>query len=138
MLEANPEKRYTIDQCLRHPWMMGNMPGVNDSTDGLVGAVAGLDVGRRGVTRERTLLSSINEVEVTKVPGGKNHDQIKVFSKNARSHVPKELRPADNRDAHEFLEFGGKGDPDLFGNEASNYPKKDITAAKKGKGKQGR
>ena len=137
MLVVDPEKRFTIDQCLTHPWMTAGIPGVNDSTDGLVGGLAGLEMNRRGVVRERTLLSSINTIEVTKIPGGQNHDQVKVFTKNAKTHKGgKETRPADNRNPQEFTEFGGKGDPTLFGNEASNYSKKDVAAAKKGKGKR--
>jgi len=136
MLVVDPEKRFTIDQCLSHPWMTAGVPGVNDSTDGLVGGLAGLEVNRRGIVRERTLLSSINKVEVTKVAGGQNHDQVKVFTKNAKPQKGKEARPADHRNPQEFAELGGKGDPTLFGNEASNYSKKDVAATKKNKGKK--
>jgi len=138
MLEANPERRYTINQCLSHPWMLAGVPGVNDSTDGLVGGIAGLDVHRRGMTRERTLLSSINTVEVTKIPGGKHQDPIKIFNKNPKSQgtPAREARPADNRHPDEFAGLGGKGDVDLFGNETSHYSKNDVVAAKKGKGKK--
>ena len=136
MLVVDAEKRFTIDQCLSHPWMTAGVPGVNDSTDGLVGGLAGLEVNRRGVARERTLLSSINTIEVTKISGGQNHDQVKVFTKNAKPVKGKETRPADNRNPEEFAEFGGKGDPTLFGNEASNYTKKDVAAMKKAKGKR--
>ncbi len=133
MLVVNPEARFTIDQCLAHPWMTTSAPAVNDSTDGLVGGLAGLDVHRRGAVRERTLLSSINTIEVTKVQAGQH--SVKVFSKNPRS-VPTESRPADNRQAREFVEMGGKGDPTLFGNETSHYSKNDVAATKKGKGKK--
>ncbi|CAI4216532.1 unnamed protein product [Parascedosporium putredinis] len=34
MLVVDPERRFTIDQCLNHPWMTQTMPGVNDSTGG--------------------------------------------------------------------------------------------------------
>jgi len=136
MLVVDAEKRFTIDQCLSHPWMTAGIPGVNDSTDGLVGGLAGLEVNRRGVVRERTLLSSINTVEVTKIAGGQNHDHVKVFTKNAKTNKgSKEARPADHRNPQEFAEFGGKGDATLFGNEASNYTKADVAATKKGKGK---
>ncbi len=73
MLVVDPEKRFTIDQCLTHPWMTANAPSVNDSTNGLVSGVAGLEMTRRGAVRERTLLSSINTVQVTnRVPMGEN------------------------------------------------------------------
>jgi serine/threonine-protein kinase Chk2 len=141
MLIVDPEKRYTIDQCLSHPWMTANMPGINDSTDGLVGSLAGLEVGRRGVTRERTLLSSINTVHITnRVPMGENQPDLKIYSKHPKNTNPgarKEVGPADNRPVGEFVRMGGRGDQELFGNDdASNYSKADISTAKtKGKGK---
>lgn len=70
MLVVDPEKRFTVDQCLAHPWMTASVASVHDSTDGLAGGfVAGLDVHRRGVVRERTLLADINSVRVTEVAG---------------------------------------------------------------------
>src|ERR1700753_2658805 len=116
MLVVPPEKRYTIDECLAHPSLTANMPGVNDSTGGLVGGVAGLEMSRRGVIRERTLLSSINTVQVTnRVPLGDDKKPLKIFSKNPKTKQ-KEAGPADQRDPREFIEMGGKGDPMLFGN----------------------
>ena len=140
MLVVDPEKRFTINQCLSHPWMTAGVPDVNDSTDGLVGGLAGLEVHRRGVHRQRTLLSSINTIEMTKIPGGTNHDAIKVFSKNTRvlHQGAKEPRPGDNRTPDDFAELGGKGDPELFGNETSVYSKNDIAGAKKNNMKNGR
>jgi serine/threonine-protein kinase Chk2 len=152
MLVVDPERRFTIDQCLAHPWMTAETPGVNDSTNGLVSGIAGLEFNRRGVARERTLLSSINDVQVTnRVPIGGDRPDLKIYAKNpktgAGSSTPKkELRPADLRDPREFMELGGKGDQELYGNDtASNYTKEDLAesakAAKakgkgKGKGKQ--
>ena len=149
MLVVDPDRRFTIDQCLAHPWMLADTPAVNDSTNGLVSGVAGLDVNRRGVMRERTLLSSINTVQVTgRVPMGPNRPDLKIYSKNpkasgSQSPAPKkELRPSDQRDPREFMENGGKGDQELYGNDtASRYSKADLVAqqqaaaAKKGKGK---
>ncbi|KAK3337276.1 kinase-like domain-containing protein [Cercophora scortea] len=131
MLIVDPQKRFTIDQCLAHPWMTAHLPNVNDSTNGLVSGVASLEVTRRGVARERTLLSSINTVQVTsRVPMGDNRTDLKVYAKNpgkAAATPKKEARPADQRDPREFLEMGGKGDQVLFGDdEASNYPTADI------------
>lgn len=147
MLVVDPEKRFTVDQCLSHPWMLADTPNVNDSTNGLVSGLAGLEVNRRGVTRERTLLSSINEVLVTnRLPMGPNRPDLKIYSKNPKpsgsvaSPPPKkELRPADKRDPREFMEMGGKGDQQLYGNDTgSKYPDGDLIggqAVGKGKGK---
>lgn len=129
MLVVNPEKRFTIDQCLNHPWMTMTTPGVNDSTDGLVGGMQGLDVQRRGMRRERTFLSSINTVQVTQRPGGgPGKEPIKIFSKHpvkkagGPSHRPKEPGPADHRAPGDFVEMGGKGDQQLFDYDGqSNY-----------------
>ncbi|KAI1374082.1 Pkinase-domain-containing protein [Hypoxylon crocopeplum] len=147
MLVVEPERRYTVDQCLMHPWVTQKTIGVNDSTDGLVAGIGGLEMQRRGAARERTLLSSINSVHVTnKVPLGpdpKRKGPLKVFSKNPtadESAASKEARPADQRGTREFMELGGKGDQELFGNDSmSFYSKPEAAAAKgnkaKGKGK---
>ncbi|EPE03954.1 serine threonine-protein kinase chk2 [Ophiostoma piceae UAMH 11346] len=138
MLAVDPEHRYTIDECIAHPWMNESAPSINDSTDGLVGGVAGLAVGRRGITRERTLLSALNRVEVTNVPGGANYDPVKIFSKTPGAN--KEPRPADNADPGAFMEHGERGDPELYGNERPQSTA-DISKDKaktKGKGKSKR
>ncbi|KAK3372464.1 kinase-like domain-containing protein [Podospora didyma] len=132
MLVVDPERRFTIDQCLAHPWMTKKMIGVNDSTNGLVSGIAGLEVNRRGVARERTLLSSINQVQVAnRVPMGDNKPDLKIYSKNkGKAPVPKETRPADQRDPRNFMAMGGKGDPELFGNDGdSRYSKNEILEA---------
>ncbi|KAL1844269.1 hypothetical protein VTJ49DRAFT_2326 [Mycothermus thermophilus] len=154
MLVVNPDQRYTVDQCLADNWIVNKPPGVNDSTNGLVAGVAGLEMSRRGPFRERTLLSSVNDVHVTeRVPAGAGRPDVKVYSKNpvlpqsqASPNKQREVRPDDNRDPREFIELGGKGDQDLFdGDDGTKYPTKDIAAepAKqkgkvKGKGKGGR
>jgi serine/threonine-protein kinase CHEK2 len=145
MLVVDPEKRFTVDQCLSHPWITQKPVNVNDSTDGLVAGIGGLDVQRRGPVRERTLLSSINSVQLThKVPMGPNQHRgpVKVYQKNPsadRTNVtPMEARPDDPRSAQEFVQMGGKGDQELFGDDRSFYSKSDAAAAKsngKGKGK---
>lgn len=132
MLVVDPEKRFTVDQCLAHPWMTASTPGVNDSTDGLVGGIAGLGMDRRGVMRERTLLASINEVQVSRVAGAHGEDSVKVFSKNPNMNpksapAKKEMRPDELRNPEEFVAAGGKGDQELFGNDgASHYSKADV------------
>ncbi|CAN8099580.1 unnamed protein product [Discula destructiva] len=141
MLVVDPEKRFTVDKCLAHPWMTASAPSVNDSTDGLVGGIAGLGVHRRGVVRERTLLANINIVEVTKVGATHGKAPVEVHKKNP--HTAPETRPFDGRNPEEFMAMGGKGDQELFSHDAtSHYDKDDIpkaagpsTAAKKGKGK---
>ena len=132
MLVVDAERRFTIDQCLSHPWMTSGSPGVHDSTGGLVGGLAGLDVNRRGIARERTLLSSINSVQVRRITGGKGEEAIHVYEKNPKAgKMGKETRPADHRQAGEFMEMGGKGDEALFGTDGdSYYSKNDIVAAK--------
>ena len=141
MLVVDPEKRFTVDQCLNHPWMTQSAPGVNDSTGGLVGGIQGLDVNRRGVARERTLLSSLNYIEVTTAKvGSSDKPPVKIFSKNKVkfSTAKKEPGPSHQRDAGEFMEMGGKGDVELFNNDGNSvYSKADIAAPKK-KGKGGR
>lgn len=137
MLIVDAEKRFTIDQCLAHPWLNATAPSVNDSTGGLVGGIAGLEVNRRAPARERTLLSSLNTVQVTaQVEVGKNKNPVKVFSKNkARvSNAPREAGPASNRAPAEFMELGGRGDQELYPNEdASIYPTSDGKHEKPGK-----
>ncbi|KAJ4413497.1 serine/threonine protein kinase [Neurospora sp. IMI 360204] len=159
MLVVDPEKRFTVDECLSHPWMTEKKPGVNDSTNGLVNGIAGLDVTRRGVVRERTLLSSINTVQIAdKIPLGDNKPELKIYKKNptvaadgpsqhefvgaqAGPSRQKEARPDDNRDPNEFMKMGGKGDEVLFADDPkSNYPTaredaKDIVEAAKTNGK---
>lgn len=135
MLVVDPSRRYTIDQCLSHPWMTQNMPNVNDSTGGLVGGIQGLDVNRRGVPRERTLLSSINSVQVShRIPAGDNRGApVTVYAKNKHKNLVntgrREVGPSDGRDAGEFVEMGGKGDEELYGDDAdSAYTKADIAS----------
>ncbi|KAH8884490.1 Pkinase-domain-containing protein [Thozetella sp. PMI_491] len=136
MLVVDPEKRFTVDQCLSHPWMTANAPNVNDSTNGLVSGLAGLEVNRRGVVRERTLLSSINTVQVTnRVPMGENQPDLKIYSKNPKTNTAptarKEVGPADQRNPQEFAQLGGKGDQELFGYDGgSRYSKNDISNTK--------
>ena len=109
MLVVKPERRYTIDQCLADPWLTQQQPGVNDSTNGLVSGLAGLEVNRRGVTRERTLLS-----EHAKALRAANHYNRPNPPHSINSPYKREMRPDDNRDPGEFMEMGGKGDQVLF------------------------
>ena len=92
MLTVDVDARITIDECLEHPWTTGQTGGaprsVTDSTDGLTGALAGLDFSRRKPVRERTLLSSINEVKIEREVQTQNAEMpaVKVFDKNRGAH----------------------------------------------------
>ncbi|MCJ1389773.1 hypothetical protein MMC18_002630 [Xylographa bjoerkii] len=134
MLVVDPEKRYSIDECLAHPWVTQKIPNPADSTDGLTGAMDQLDFSKRKMARERTLLSSINDVKVSKVVMmDEGRGAVKVWEKNAndkRVHNSqpkngtalktngavngKEEKPSAQRATKEFMEMGGKGDVSLF------------------------
>ncbi|KAK7727697.1 serine/threonine protein kinase [Botryosphaeria dothidea] len=147
MLTVDVDKRISIEDCLEHPWTRNACgPGASiDSTDGLTGAMGSLDFAKRKVQRERTLLSSINDVKVSKVVEfTSDAPPLKIYEKNgnggsqASDNSPskakakgkakngKEDTPSKNRDPEAFMEMGGKGDETLFGNETSKYP--DATA----------
>ncbi|RAL62457.1 hypothetical protein DID88_005023 [Monilinia fructigena] len=153
MLTVDPDMRYTVDECLAHPWMTQKTISLHDSTDGLVGGLAGLDFSRRKIARERTLLSAINEVKVSKIIQiESDKDPVKIYVKNpnAKSNcinqpasqqepvqnvTKNEDAPAAQRDPNEFMEMGGKGDQTLFDNNnnktgESIYPEDVVTKAK--------
>ncbi|MCJ1397106.1 hypothetical protein MMC11_000298 [Xylographa trunciseda] len=142
MLVVDPEKRYSIDECLEHPWITQKIPNPADSTDGLTGAMDQLDFSKRKMARERTLLSSINDVKISKVITiDEGKEAVKVWEKNAnnkRVHnsqpkngaasktngaaTGKEERPSAQRATKEFMEMGGNGDVSLFAyNGESRY-----------------
>ena len=156
MLTVDVDKRYTIDDCLNHPWTTQKPINPADSTDGLVGGIAGLDFSKRKMARERTLLSSINDVKITRVIDTQSRqDPVKVYVKNPNTKgtanrvnnavvthvngVPKSIpgapkqeeTPSAKRDPKEFMGIGGKGDEPLYGNEDSVYPKEKGNLAKK-------
>ncbi|ODA82968.1 hypothetical protein RJ55_01477 [Drechmeria coniospora] len=137
MLVVDPEKRFTIEQCLSHPWLTQNTPGVDDSTGGLVGGIAGLEVQRRAPVRERTLLATLNSVQVTaELPAGENKRPVKVYAKNKQriTNSAKEPAPDSQRAPGAFMAMGGKGDMPLYPDESGSiYPAGD--AAGKGKKK---
>lgn len=98
MVTVDPEKRITIDECLEHPWTTGReiaptqLMNSMDSTDGLVGQLTQLDFSRRKPARERTLLSDINDIRVSRVidasedQEGNSQGPVKVFEKNKGGH----------------------------------------------------
>lgn len=147
MLTVDVEKRITVDECLSHPWITQEYINPADSTDGLTGAMGQLDFSKRKMQRERTLLSSINDVKISRVidPGSDGEAsgaKVKVFEKNpdgkkrvhnrpakqpanANANGKKggkkhEETPAANRAENEFMEMGGKGDQVLFADDESS------------------
>lgn len=150
MLTVDATQRITIDECLEHPWLTQREFTANDSTDGLTGAIAQLDFSKRKMQRERTLLSSINDIKVSRVILGESGEApVKVYEKNvAKSPQQKEPRlkagpvkestPAANREPEEFVNMGGKGDQELFtDDDGSRYvPDQTVQAAKTGKGRK--
>ena len=155
MLTVDVEKRITVDECLEHPWVTQQPISVTDSTDGLTGALAGLDFSKRKPVRERTLLSSINDIKVERViETPTDGAPVKVFDKNAsqrhfvtnsqqpngkqavggaKGHVERTIEPgpANGRDPDEFVEMGGKGDELLFDEDhvnESRYPDQTMQA----------
>ena len=123
MLTVDVNQRISIDECLEHPWMTKDTINVNDSTDGLTGAISKLDFSKRKVQRERTMLSDINDIKVTRViKGAEGQEAVKVYEKNAnqkviKAHMTQEVRPDHGRDPKEFVEMGGKGDETLYSQE---------------------
>ena len=151
MLTVDVEKRYSIDDCLSHPWTTQKTINPNDSTDGLVGGIAGLDFSKRKMARERTLLSTLNDVKITRVIEIEpQKDPVKFYVKNPNSKasqnrvnnsvatnakgVPKSIpgapkqeeTPSHDRDPNEFMGLGGRGDQQLYGNEGSIYSPTEV------------
>lgn len=126
MLTVDVDSRITIDECLEHPWTTAQTINVNDSTDGLTGAISKLDFSKRKVQRERTMLSSINDVKVSRViQGDEGQDPVKIYEKNgietgtkmSKVDMNKQPRPADKLHPDAFIEMGGKGDRTLYSEE---------------------
>ncbi|KAI4103299.1 MAG: hypothetical protein L6R37_003927 [Teloschistes peruensis] len=146
MLTVDIDKRITIDECLEHPWITQRGTNPADSTDGLTGAMDNLDFSKRKIARERTLLSSVNDIKVSKVVEVENSQvPIKVFDKNpagkkthstpkkngANGSGPgkemKEEGPAHNRQTEAFMGLGGKGDQPLFEDDhSSRYQRNEV------------
>lgn len=175
MLTVDADKRITIDECLEHPWtrdldlneLQPHLRTVdpNDSLNGMTTAIGGLkmDFSKRKVKRERTLLSTINDIKISKIVevpksqvpgqrGGSSPVEINVWDKNpqgkkqrvepgkvvkngvvgknkkgGRKGAKKEERPDDHRQEEEFMQVGGKGDMQLFGDDAgSRYAPEEV------------
>ncbi|TGJ84183.1 hypothetical protein E0Z10_g4569 [Xylaria hypoxylon] len=64
MLVVDPGSRFTVDQCIAHPWMIGSPSGVPPTPSRRGSRVEGHEVPRRGIVRERTLLSAMNSIDL--------------------------------------------------------------------------
>ncbi|KAJ6106732.1 hypothetical protein N7512_010249 [Penicillium capsulatum] len=120
MLTVKVEDRITVEECLEHPWMTEKYPSVTDSTDGLTGALGQLDFSRRKVERERTLLSSVNDINFSERVEGSGAP-IKVFHKNEagkrihnRPAKAREPSPTGSGAPTDFVNLGQRGDAVLY------------------------
>lgn len=149
MLTVDVDKRITIDECLEDDWITQRTTDPADSTGDITGGMSLLDFSKRKYQRERTMLSSINNVKITKVIEFPDENSpVKVYEKNPegkRVHnnpakngiaasakkggAKKEDVPAANRQADEFMEMGGQGDQPLFGNDTGSRYAVDETPA---------
>lgn len=126
MLTVDVDRRITVDECLSHPWLTGKYPEISDSTDGLTGAMGNLDFSKRKVERERTLLSSINDIHFSEHVEGSSHP-VKIFHKNkagnwvhnrpANVNQHQETPPSGHHTAENFTNLGERGDPVLYEGE---------------------
>ncbi|KAJ5124600.1 uncharacterized protein N7515_008425 [Penicillium bovifimosum] len=123
MLTVDVDERITVDECLEHPWMTGNRPSLTDSTDGLTGALGNLDFSKRKLQRQRTLLSSVNDVHISEHAEG-SEAPVKVFRNEAGKRIhnrpakasQREVSPSDHRAPQDFINIGERGDPTLYDN----------------------
>lgn len=125
MLTVDTEKRYTIDDCLNHPWTTCKPINVHDSTDGLVGGIADLDFSKRKLARERTLLSSINDIKVARVIEVQpEKDAVKVYAKNQHA----DGQETKLNGLHKDIQVKANGEPKSL----SNAPQldKDVVISK--------
>ena len=129
MLTVDADKRITVDECLQHSWLTGKHPNASDSTDGLTGAMGQLDFSKRKMERERTLLSSINDVHFSEhmEPSGppvkifhKNQTGKKVNSQPANASQQNQPAPKGNGNAKDFANLGEDGDPLLYDDEPTS------------------
>lgn len=144
MLTVGVDERITIEDCLQHPWITQRSFNPADSTDSIVGALNQLDFSKRKYERQRTLLSSINDIKVAQVVEVEDNKRpVKVFQKNPdgkRMPTPsdngptksngkkaKEETPTANQATAVFMEMGGKGDEPLFGDDPpSRYKASEV------------
>lgn len=153
MLTVDPDKRITIEECLAHPWTTGNeipptqlvasMASV-DSTDGLVGQFQSqLDFSRRKPIRERTLLSSLNDVVVQKVidlnqEDAKGQSQtLKVYQKNKGKKGTQGTIPMRQGNGGIATPEAERATPPSSGDDTVADSVKSAATTKSAKGKKG-
>ena len=123
MLTVNPDELITIDECLEHPWTTGHDKGLATesilSTDGyLAGTMKDLDLSKRRVARERTLLSSLHEVHVSKVilrdeDTDKAKAPITIYAKNKAYAAGNPVAPSPVSETDISPTHGSDGDYDV-------------------------
>lgn len=107
MLQVDPEKRITVDEAIRHPWITQPSFDPADSCGSLAARIAGLEFVRRRVYLERTLLAQAPGLAN---PASQNPSKVQI-------HQEKKAKP-DKVDAETkaFINVGGKaGDETLYG-----------------------
>nr|XP_026608417.1 hypothetical protein DSM5745_00556 [Aspergillus mulundensis]RDW93234.1 hypothetical protein DSM5745_00556 [Aspergillus mulundensis] len=115
MLTVDVEKRITVDDCLEHPWLTCQHPSVADSTDGLTGALVNLDFSKRKIARERTLLSSINDVHLSQQKTrGSQVNMTSTAGQRMHNQKKDEASPYEHSGPKDFVNLGERGDPVLY------------------------
>lgn len=123
MLTVDVEKRITVEECLEHPWLTEKYPSVSDSTDGLTGALGKLDFSKRKIERQRTLLSSVNDVHFSEhLDKGapvkvfhKNEAGKRIYNRPAKETAThREPSPGGVRAPKDFMNLGQQADPALY------------------------
>lgn len=122
MLQRDPERRITVDEALRHPWLMEAAPA--DSCGNLSEAIESLKFTRRMVTHQRTLLA---EAPGLANPASQNPNKVKVQvhqpGNGVISRPGNSPHSPDNLDAQTkaFVNLGGKAvDETLYGDSFYN------------------
>ncbi len=128
MLDVNFEKRITVDEALKHPWITGQNLGVADSCDSLTAGMQNIGFTRKRVSHERTLLAEapdlINELKKSPVQNpraGVDKNGKKVEEKNGttdeeakneetKNEVRDGTRPKNlEAGTKAFMNIGGRG-----------------------------
>jgi serine/threonine-protein kinase CHEK2 len=122
MLEVNPNRRITVDQALRHPWVTEEKFDPAASCDSLVGALETMGLKRTKVIRERTLLAEHPSMRPFKKPLVAAHQEDAGKEKAAAKPAVKEVKPSDvPANTKAFMHVGGKGgDETLYGDSYSS------------------
>ncbi|KAF2963129.1 hypothetical protein GQX73_g10441 [Xylaria multiplex] len=94
MLVVDPSKRFTIDQCMAHPWMTERISGALPTPSRRGSRAEGHGVPRRGAVRERTLLSTINNVDLDEA--FRDFDQTSPLHKGKGVEIPESEIPVEN------------------------------------------